>query len=66
MNWIKTSEQAPIKENQYLTVRRGYIEILTFNEYYHNWDTEDGDDYECDLEAVSHWMPLPEKPKEEV
>jgi len=66
MNWIKTSEQAPTEENQYLAVRRGYIEILTFNKFYNNWDDADGDDFECDFEKVSHWMPLPNLPQKEL
>ena len=38
------------------------IKLLCFNEFNKCWDTEDGDDYYCDIERVSHWMPLPAKP----
>lgn len=65
MNWIKTSEQIPTEENQYLVVRNGYIKILTFNKCYNSWDDFYGDDFECKLEQVSHWMLLPKLPDKE-
>lgn len=65
MEWIKTDEQLPDKDMPCLVVykeSRRDIDLLYFNVYYQVWDDEDGDDYKCDLSAVSHWMQLPEKP----
>ena len=39
------------------------VKVLCFNNYHDCWDGEDGDDYYCDLNRVSHWMPFPKKPK---
>ena len=32
-----------------------------------NYDSydESGDDYECDVEDVEYWMPLPKEPKQD-
>lgn len=27
------------------------------------WDTEDGDDYLCDIDAVTYWFDIPEAPR---
>lgn len=79
MEWTKTQEKLPEGEKaQYMVVRRydwerpslgtkGYyheIEILVFNALDECWDQEDFDDYACDINQVTHWMPLPEKPKQ--
>ena len=31
-----------------------------FNKEYKCWDTEDGDDYDFDLDETDHWFRLPE------
>jgi hypothetical protein len=41
------------------------IQILTFNHEHECWDGEDGDDHDCAINQVTHWMPLPEPPKPE-
>lgn len=38
------------------------IQILTFNHEHECWDGEDGDDYDCDINQVTHWKPLPSIP----
>lgn len=38
------------------------IQILQFNHEHECWDNEDGDDYNCDINTVTHWMLLPEPP----
>jgi membrane-bound lytic murein transglycosylase MltF len=38
------------------------IQILTFNHEHECWDGEDGDDHDCAIDQVTHWMPLPEPP----
>lgn len=39
------------------------IRILVFNHEHMCWDQEDGDDHCCNIEDVSHWMPLPDTPE---
>ena len=62
MEW---KEGHPDQDGQYLVAYGHYheIRILTWNQHYNCWDDEEGDDNFCDPEDVSHWMPLPEKPK---
>jgi hypothetical protein len=36
------------------------VRILVYNDFHECWDTEDGDDYYCDLSAITWWMPLPD------
>lgn len=36
---------------------------LVFNKEYDCWDTEDGDDYACDLGPKDFWFRLPADPK---
>lgn len=73
MNWIPTAERQPERvPNQVYSqvaclVYRQYskssqIEILVFNHEHECWDDSTGDDYECEIGRVSHWMPLPESP----
>lgn len=66
MSEWKLTEEARPEQDQCCIVFDTYdkqIKLLVFNEFNKCWDTEDGDDYCCDIERVSHWMPLPEKPK---
>jgi hypothetical protein len=66
-NWIPTTEKMhPDKpgKGRYeqvpcLVVRKGEILSRQWNCEHLVWDTEDGDDYFCGAEDVSHWMPLP-------
>lgn len=37
--------------------------IQVYNKLYQCWDSEDGDDYECELDDAPYWMPLPENPE---
>lgn len=41
------------------------IQILTFNHEHECWDGEDGDDHDCAIDQVTHWMPLPPRPESE-
>lgn len=63
MDWIKTTDKLP----------KPHVDILMWNGEYHYigqmnildcgdiaWDAEDYRMYE---DHVTHWMPLPEKPK---
>ena len=40
------------------------VEILVFNHEHECWDNEDGDDYNCDIEQVTHWMAFPKSPNQ--
>ena len=67
--WIKTNERLPDREpnSRYsqvpcLVYYRREVSILVFNHEHMVWDDQSGDDYECDIGAVSHWMPLPSPP----
>lgn len=64
-----TYSQVPCLAVKVLTNNRtgemylGDVQILVFNHEHDCWDGEDGDDYDCDINDVYAWMPLPEKPK---
>ena len=40
----------------------GDMRILQWNAYYKVWDDADGDDFFCNVQEVTHWMPLPPWP----
>lgn len=63
MNWNKTIEGVPQNDVKVLACYYGFYKLLVWNSTYECWDDEEGDDYFCDKEQVSHWMPLPEMPK---
>lgn len=73
MNWIPTTQQKhPEKPGlkRYeqipcLVVKGGQIQILQWNCEHLVWDDASGDDYYCDVEDVSHWMPLSDLPTPE-
>lgn len=74
MEWISVKDRLPETDGRCIVYKRydwerggtgGHffvIEILSFNTHYQCWDDEDGDDYNCDIEKVTHWMPLPPAP----
>lgn len=65
--WIKSSDKLhPDKPgiDRYeqvlcLIVRNGETLIRQWNCEHLVWDTEDGDDFYCTAEDVTHWMPVP-------
>lgn len=72
MNWINVNDKLP-KDGERVLVwhnKYGEVTIQTYNEFYKCWDTEDGDDFDFnvdevyggDVKIVEYWMPLPEKP----
>jgi len=65
-DWIKSADKTPNERGSYFVCYKGDVRLLCWNEYYENWDTEDGDDYFCDDGDVSHWMPFnwPDKPSD--
>jgi len=64
MDWIKTSERLPSKED---SDQDGYVDCFVygkglgvmfrpFNIHHQCWDDEDRDDHWGDPERVSHWQ----------
>ena len=73
MEWINIKNKHPNDGERVLTWDNYFNEqkINIFNETYQCWDTEDGDDFEYELDAtlsdgqtliIPFWMPLPKKP----
>lgn len=46
-----------------LVVYNGEILLRKWNCEHLVWDTEDGDDFFCKAEDITHWMPLPQRPE---
>lgn len=65
MKWKNINEEKPNDSQRVLVCDKGWeeVRILTYNDYYKCWDTEDGDDYDCELSRIEWWMPLPEYKK---
>lgn len=65
MKWKNINEEKPNDSQRVLVCDKhfGEVRILTYNDYYKCWDTEDGDDYNCELNSIEWWMPLPEYKK---
>lgn len=65
MEWKKLSIEEPKDNERVLVWDSKYKEctIRVFNKEYNCWDTEDGDDYFCELSGYEFWMRLPEEPK---
>jgi len=63
MEWIKI-EDIGLQEDMPCIVKRGgnSIEMLCWNSHYGVWDGADGDDYFCDKEEVSFYIPFSEFP----
>ena len=75
MEWIKLEDKFPEDGQKCLVYDNKFGEycILTYNNYYKCWDTDDGDDFVYNVDdiverngkkmlVVTHWMPLPEIP----
>ena len=63
--WISTKERLPDSDGAYL-VYGGFawnVCIKCYNSEYGCWDDEEGDDYECPIDGIDYWMPLPDSPK---
>lgn len=63
--WIPVTERLPEKNNQWVLCLcvSGAIEVLKFDYTMWNWDAQYPG--RCYMENyVTHWMPLPEPPKE--
>lgn len=68
--WIATTEKlhpdkpgiVPYEQIACLIVKDGEIMLRLWNCEHLVWDGEDGDDFYCTAESVTHWMPLPNLP----
>ena len=60
--WIPVSERLPDEnDNTVLVYAAGYMELGWFDEDDSVWKS---DEYAWDADEVTHWLPLPEPPKE--
>jgi hypothetical protein len=58
MNWIKATQENPhpTKETLYLVYHKSHnYKLLWWNSEEECWDDEDGDDFYCNDDMVSHW-----------
>ena len=62
--WVKTSDRLPEHDTAVLIHSKSGIELVVCNRVDNCWDDYTGDDYYRDIEWASHWMPLPEHPKD--
>lgn len=69
MKWNRTVDKLPDRDPEVrysqvpcLVVRNREITILCFNHEHMVWDSGDRDDFECEINAVQYWMPLPAMP----
>ena len=54
MEWKNINKEEPEDSQRVLVCDKGFreVRILTYNDHYKCWDTEDGDDYYCDLNSI--------------
>jgi hypothetical protein len=75
MEWISVKDRLPERNpnKRYSQVpcivwdqHHGMQRVLVYNNEHSCWDDEHGDDYFTDAigGTVTHWMPLPEPPKQ--
>ena len=60
--WISISEQQPEHDELVLTRLEAYHfkpKLNVYNAYYKTWDTEDGDDFDCNISDNDLWMSIP-------
>lgn len=60
--WISISEQQPEHDELVLTRLEAYHfnpKLNVYNAYHKTWDTEDGDDFDCNISDNDLWMSIP-------
>ena len=64
VKWIPVTERLPKDEQEVLvyTIHHCYYTWVCHNKVEYWWEDEYG--YCCDFDDVTHWMPLPEPPKD--
>jgi hypothetical protein len=62
MEWKDFNVERPIGMSRVLVCDTYFheVRILVYNDFNECWDTEDGDDYYCDLGRIIYWLPLPD------
>ena len=62
MEWKNLNDETPIGMERVLVCDTYFreVRILVYNDYDECWDTEDGDDYYCNLDRCQYWMSLPQ------
>lgn len=64
MKWIPVTERLPKHEDAVLCfIKNGQQDILQFDNFENLWV---GQQWRYKRHAVTHWMPLPEPPKEDL
>ena len=63
MEWISVKDRLPDKENEVLVFEfRGDVSMAYISGYeWRNFES----DFKMDSSYITHWMPLPEPPKEQ-
>lgn len=71
-SWIRVKDQLPPVDEKDISKQSAPVlvqlaskewfepQILIYNKYFHVWDSEDGDDYECNISDNDLWMPIPD------
>jgi len=70
LGWISSADRLPENPPNFpkddhaacLCVWKYEMRILQWNAYYKVWDDSEGDDFFCNPQEVTHWMPLPPWP----
>lgn len=64
--WIPVSERLPEESGEYNVMIKGAERAtsLWYSQLSNGWYNFDDDDYKEPYDDVTHWMPLPEAPKE--
>lgn len=60
--WIPVTERLPY-ESVFVHGKGGELVVAQYSHKHKWWEDDEG--YYCDTNYVTHWMPLPELPKEE-
>ena len=60
--WIPVTERLPY-ESVFVHGKGGELVVAQYSHKHKWWEDDEG--YYCDTNYVTHWMPLPEPPKEE-
>lgn len=68
--WVPTLDRLPANPPGFpnddhvacLCIWEFEMRLLQWNAHYKVWDDHDGDDFFCDAQEVSYWMPLPAWP----
>lgn len=62
--WIAVSERLPEDNSAYLVKLDHGISILGFNLHHKKWNVSHNN-LESEVTGITHWMPLPQPPKQE-